>query len=169
MGLRPTSRREYSQIRGMEVPRFMRTLATVFVFALATLVTASSASAAQVSTDYRIRPGDTLSVSVFGDATLSQPSLRVLPGGNISMPLAGAIPVGGLTPSRASDAVARALSRYLRHPQVTVAVVTPATLDVMVLGNVKTPGKNSLKSESRLTDAIAAAGGLGVTNGPLTE
>ena len=161
MGLRPTGRREYSQR--------MRKFATVFAFALATLVTASSASAAQVSADYRIHSGDTLSVSVFGEATLSQPSLRVLPGGNISMPLAGAVSVEGLSPSKASDVIARALSRYLRHPKVTVAVVTPATLDVLVLGNVKTPGKYSLQSESRLTDAIAAAGGLGVTDGPLPD
>jgi polysaccharide biosynthesis/export protein len=159
MGLRRTIRPEYSQS--------MRKFATVFAFALATLVTAGGASAAGVSTDYRIHSGDTLSVSVFGEATLSQPSLRVLPGGNISMPLAGTISVAGLTPSAASNVIARALSRYLRYPKVTVAVVTPATLDVLVLGNVKTPGKYSLQSESRLTDAIAAAGGLGVTDGPL--
>jgi len=145
----------------------MRKFATVIAFGLAALVTAGGASAAPVSSDYRIRAGDMVSVSVFGEEKLSQASLRVLPGGTISVPLAGDVSVGGLTPAQASDVVGRALSRYLRYPKVTLAVVTPATLDVLVLGNVKTPGKYSLQAESRVTDAIAAAGGLGATDGPL--
>jgi polysaccharide export outer membrane protein len=145
----------------------MRNFAIVITFALAALVSAGGASAATVSSDYRIRAGDMVSVSVFGEDKLSQTSLRVLPGGTISMPLAGDVSIGGFTPAQASDAVGRALARYLRYPKVTVAVVTPTTVDVLVLGNVKTPGKYSLQAESRVTDAIAAAGGLGPTDGPL--
>jgi polysaccharide export outer membrane protein len=145
----------------------LRQFATFFAFALAVIVATMGASAAPVSSDYRIRVGDTLSVTIFGEEKLSQPALRVLPGGNISLPLAGDVSVAGLTPTRASAAVGRALSRYLRSPKVTVAVVTPGPVDVLVLGNVKLPGKYSLQPESRLTDAIAAAGGLGITDGPL--
>jgi polysaccharide export outer membrane protein len=50
---------------------------------------------------------------------------------------------------------------------VTVAVAQVGPVDVLVLGNVKLPGKYSLQPESRLTDAIAAAGGLGPTDGDL--
>ena len=151
----------------MEVTRALRKFATFFTFVLAVLVMASGALAAPVSPDYLIRVGDTLSVTVFGEATLSQASLRVLPGGNISMPLVGDVPVAGRTPTQASAAVARSLARYLRSPKVTVAVIIPATVDVMLLGNVKVPGKYPLLPGSRLTDAIAAAGGLGPTDGPL--
>jgi polysaccharide export outer membrane protein len=48
---------------------------------------------------------------------------------------------------------------------VTVGVASQGSLSVLVLGNIKTPGKYALPSDSHLTDAIAAAGGLGPTNG----
>lgn len=124
-----------------------------------------STSFAAVGADYRIRPGDVLELTVFGEPTLSQPTLKVLPSGTIVEPLAGQISVGGLTPPEASVAVERALSRYLRHPQVAVAVALVGSLDVYVLGNVKAPGKYQLQPDSRLMDALAAAGGLGPVDG----
>jgi polysaccharide export outer membrane protein len=151
----------------MEVSRPVPKFILAAVLALAVLVRAGGAAVAATTADYRIRAGDTLSVSVYGETTLSQASLRVLPGGVISMPLAGDVHIAGMTPNDASSAVASALSRYLRYPKVTIAVITPSTVDVTVLGNVKTPGKYALAPESRLTDAIAAAGGLGPTDGPL--
>jgi len=153
--------------RLMEVTRALRKFASFFAFVLAVSIMTAGAMADSVSPDYRIRVGDTLSVTVFGEEKLSQPSLRVLPGGNISMPLVGDVLVGGRTPTQASAAVARSLARYLRSPKVTIAIVIPATVDVLVLGNVKVPGKYPLQPQSRLTDAIAAAGGLGLTDGPL--
>jgi polysaccharide export outer membrane protein len=44
-------------------------------------------------------------------------------------------------------------------------MVLEGQLTVMVLGNVKTPGKYMLPFNSHVTDAIAAAGGMGPTNG----
>lgn len=126
-----------------------------------------ASAAAVVSPDYKIRPGDILELTVFGEPTLSQPTLKVLPGGGIVTPLAGQVRVGGLTPPQASDAVASALAKYLRHPKVAVAVALVGPLDVYVLGNVKTPGKYQLQPESKLMDALAAAGGLGPVDGEL--
>jgi polysaccharide export outer membrane protein len=151
----------------MEALRSVTKLVLVAVFALTVLVHADRAAAASTPNDYRIRVGDTVSITVYGEATLTQAAVRVLPGGYVSMPLAGDILIAGLTPYDASSAIANALARYLRYPKVTVAVTTPGPVDVLVLGNVKLPGKYSLQAESHLTDAIAAAGGLGVTDGPL--
>ncbi|MDQ2735909.1 MAG: polysaccharide export protein [Pseudomonadota bacterium] len=120
-------------------------------------------------TDYRIRPGDIIDVTVYGEPTLTQPQLKVLPGGTIVEPLVGSVQVGGLTTSQAGTAVARSLNHYLRHPRVTVAVSAVGPVDVYVMGNVKTPGKYTLQPDSRLMDALAAAGGLGATNGDLPE
>jgi len=128
---------------------------------------APSTAAKSVAADYRIRPGDLLELTVFGEPTLSQPTLKVLPSGTIVEPLAGQVKVAGLTPPQASSAVERALSRYLRHPKVAVAVSLVGPLDVYVLGNVKTPGKYQLQPDSRLMDALAAAGGLGPVDGDL--
>jgi protein involved in polysaccharide export with SLBB domain len=65
--------------------------------------------------------------------------------------------------------VAAALTRYLRAPKVTVAVDQLGPFDVYILGNVKTPGKYALEPSSRLMDALAAAGGLGPTDGDLPD
>ncbi len=135
--------------------------------AIAASVSVCAPSAASVPVDYRIRPGDVLELTVFGEPTLSQPTLKVLPSGTIVEPLAGQVKVAGLTPPQASSAVERALSRYLRHPKVAVAVALVGPLDVYVLGNVKMPGKYQLQPDSRLMDALAAAGGLGPVDGDL--
>jgi polysaccharide export outer membrane protein len=115
--------------------------------------------ASATSGDYRIRPGDVLELTVFGEPTLSQPALKVLPGGAVVTPL------GGLTPPQAGNAIAHALEKYLRHPKVTLAVSIVSPLDIYVLGNVKLPGKYQLQPQSTVIDALAAAGGLGPVDG----
>ena len=124
----------------------------------------------QSSRDYRIRQGDEVVVSVFGEPTLTPPSpLRVLQGGTIALPLAGNVRVGGLTTAQASRAVAARFHKYLLQPQITVAVYSVGPIEALVLGNVRTPGKFTLPPPARLTDVIAAAGGLGPTDGPLPD
>jgi polysaccharide export outer membrane protein len=125
-----------------------------------------ASQAAQVAANYRIHANDQLSIQVYGDNTLTS-QVTVLPNGDIDYPLAGRIHVGFQTPDEAAKTIAKALKKYLRHPIVTVAVTQQGQLSVLVLGNVHTPGKHMLPPSSRLTDAIAAAGGLGATNGDL--
>lgn len=152
-----------------EVSRNVFKLLAVFAVVSAFLIgpRPALAQSALVSNDYHIKAGDVLSVSVFGEPTLTDPQARVVPGGLIGLPLVGQVRVGGMTPAQAAHAIERALGKYLRAPRVTVAVETVGPVDVLVLGNVKLPGKYTLQPESRLTDAIAAAGGLGPTDGPL--
>lgn len=118
------------------------------------------------SQDYRIHPGDTLSVVVYGDTSLTQ-TVKVLAGGNIAYPLIGEVSVDGLTPTQASSRISSKLTKFIRKPNVTVAVALEGPIEVLVLGNVKTPGKYELRPRSRLTDALASAGGLGITDGEL--
>jgi polysaccharide export outer membrane protein len=128
-----------------------------------------NARAANVASDYRIRPGDVLAVTVFGEPSLTQAQLKVLPGGTIVEPLAGQIRVGGMTTTDAAHSVAQALLKYVRAPQVTVAVDQVGPVEVYVLGNVKTPGKYTLEPDGKLMDALAAAGGVGPTDGDLPD
>lgn len=124
----------------------------------------------QTSHDYLIRQGDEVTVTVFGEPTLTPPQpLRVLQGGAITVPLVGNVQVGGLTTLAASQAVAQRMRRYLRAPQVTVAIFSVGPVEALVLGNVKAPGKYTLPPPARLTDVLAAAGGLGLTNGDFPE
>lgn len=114
--------------------------------------------------NYVIHGGDQLNVQVYGDTTLTQ-NLTVLPDGTVDYPLVGRINVAGKTPAGAARLISKKLERYVRHPLVTVAVATEGQPNVLVLGNVKTPGKYALRSGGRVSDAIAAAGGLGTVNG----
>jgi protein involved in polysaccharide export with SLBB domain len=49
----------------------------------------------------------------------------------------------------------------MHDPIVNVSVTSEGQLNILLLGNVKTPGKYILPADSHLTDAIAAAGGIG--------
>jgi polysaccharide biosynthesis/export protein len=106
-----------------------------------------------------IHPGDQLSVQVYGDTTLTQ-TVTVLNDGTIAYPLIGQVPVAGKTPEQAASLLRTRLLKYVRHPVVNVAISQLAQPNVMVLGDVKNPGKYQLRSDARLSDAIAAAGGL---------
>ena len=148
---------------------FRRSKLLVCAFAAALAAAAGPAAASSLAGDYRIRDGDVLSVNVYGEPTLTLAAAKVLPGGTIVEPLVGQVRVGGLTPSQASSAVAAALTRYLRAPKVTVAVEQLGASDIYILGDVKVPGKYELQPSSHLMDALAAAGGLGATDGDLPD
>jgi polysaccharide export outer membrane protein len=120
--------------------------------------------AARPDDAYLIHGGDELNVIVYGEKDLTQ-TVTVLPSGTISYPLIGEVHIGGLTPTQAAGALSTSLKHYLRQPQVSVVVMKEGPLAVLVLGNVTKPGKYDLPSRSRLTDAIASAGGLGITDG----
>ncbi|MDE2482336.1 MAG: polysaccharide biosynthesis/export family protein [bacterium] len=132
-------------------------------FALAILFAATAASAQQT-----ISPGDQLNVQVYGQQALSE-NVTVLPDGTVQYPLVGNVRVGGLTVNAATSLFAARLAKYVRDPYVTIAIAQLGKPSVLVLGNVKSPGKYDLRSGARLTDAIAAAGGLAVVDGPLPD
>jgi polysaccharide export outer membrane protein len=116
------------------------------------------------SEPYRVHAGDQLQVDVFGDPTMSH-VVTVLSGGDIFYPLVGRIHVDGLTPDQAATTIGSSLRKYVRQPMVTVSVLAQGPIDVLVLGDVKTPGKYLLPATSRVSDALAAAGGLAPTDG----
>jgi polysaccharide biosynthesis/export protein len=116
------------------------------------------------SANYVLHPGDQLAITVYGEPTLTQ-NTTVLPDGTINYPLVGKVTVGNRTVDAATRELAAELEQYVRKPMVSIAVIQLGTYDVLVLGDVKTPGKYPLPSTARVTDAIAAAGGLDAVNG----
>jgi polysaccharide export outer membrane protein len=126
---------------------------------LALLCTFACKPALAAASETTIHPGDQLSVQVYGDQSLTQ-NVTVLNDGTIAYPLVGQVPVAGKTPEQAAAILRERLLKFVRHPVVTIAITQLAQPNVMVLGDVKNPGKYALPSDAKLSDAIAAAGGL---------
>jgi polysaccharide export outer membrane protein len=110
----------------------------------------------------KLGAGDAVHVTVFQQPDLTTDA-RVNEQGAISMPLIGAIKVGGQTTSEAAQAIADALKegKFLKAPQVAVALTTVRSRQVSMLGLIVRPGRYPLEeSHTRLPDLIAAAGGI---------
>ncbi|WP_221028865.1 polysaccharide biosynthesis/export family protein [Actomonas aquatica] len=112
---------------------------------------------------YYIALTDRLRVAVFQEEDLST-IVRVDAKGRVNLPLVGPIEVVGMTIEGAQEAIQNAYrdQRFLRNPQVTIAVEEYAAREVIVQGEVLQPGRIPLPIESGMTvlDAITKAGGL---------
>jgi polysaccharide export outer membrane protein len=120
-----------------------------------------AAPAWSADNDYRMGTGDVLRITVYGQPDLTTEA-RVGESGNISFPLIGDVRVAGVTPAQGETEIAQRLSKggFINEPFVTLNVVQYRGQQVSVLGRVNRPGKHALEKASRLTDALALAGGI---------
>jgi exopolysaccharide production protein ExoF len=104
-------------------------------------------------------PGDRLSITVHRRADLSG-EFRVLPGGALSLPFVGNLPVAG----RSVDQIREALTQRLREdaslldPRVSVEIAEMQP--VLVTGAVRRPGQYPFQLGMTVGHALAAAGGM---------
>jgi polysaccharide biosynthesis/export protein len=110
---------------------------------------------------YRLGAGDVLSLRFLdpGAAELAGP-VTILADGTATVALLGSVDLAGLTLNQAQQLLRRLYGRYLRRPELTLAVVTPRPLRITVLGEVERPGLYELPATgSSAVSAIQAAGG----------
>jgi len=121
---------------------------------------AAPAPAAPAAPVYRVNPGDSLDIDVWGEDKLRR-TVQVLPDGTFAFPLVGT--VSAL--NRSTDEIAADLAKGLRPqfrdsvPQVTVSVSSTAGYRYSVIGKVASPGSFSPTRSLNVLEAIAAAGG----------
>lgn len=111
---------------------------------------------------YRIGPGDTLRVFVWGNPGLSD-EVPVRPDGRISVPLLEDVEAAGKTPTELAREIEGNLSAFVADPLVTVIVtdfVGPSTQQVRVVGEATEPQAIPYRSDMTLLDVMIAAGGL---------
>jgi polysaccharide biosynthesis/export protein len=112
--------------------------------------------------EYRIGPMDRLVVDVVGFANITNRSFQVDASGGISVPIAGTIDVGGLTPAQAEERIEQRLrAAFVRAPQVSVNVQESLSRYVTVDGEVTQPGNYPLVNNMTLMRSVAAARGAG--------
>jgi len=114
---------------------------------------------------YIIGPGDELLIDVWGinEATLKQ---TVSPEGKIYISQVGPVQISGLTIAQATERLRKALSQKYSlsgseaASQMSVTLGKIRTIQVNVMGEVKTPGTYRLSSLSTVFTALHRAGGV---------
>lgn len=123
-------------------------------------------AAVNVST-YKLGPEDVLRVVVENYPAYSQDNVPVLPDGTINLPFYGQLKVSGQTIPQVQVELRRRLSRRFRHTDIlTLSIVKPRNPEpvqpdiVYVLGAVEKPGPVRVEKGHRLTQVLAAIGGV---------
>ena len=89
----------------------------------------------ELNADYIIGSGDILDISVWKEAALTKP-VTVMPDGKISFPLIGPIPAEGLTIDELKVSIEQKITRYVPHPNLSVAIHQVNSLYIYVIGKV---------------------------------
>ncbi len=108
--------------------------------------------------------GDTVNIQVYGQPDMAT-TAYIGDDGSVSVPLAGAVPIAGLSAVAAARRIEEALKsgQFLVDPHVTIAVTQSRSQRVSVLGEVRQPGRYPLDPGTSVLDALAQAGGLNAT------
>ena len=114
------------------------------------------------SADYRLGPGDELTIYLTGDVELSQ-NVTVTPEGSFVLPNVGRVFVAGLTLSQLEDQLYRQLSNVYSGigstTQFQVSLTRLRTNQVYVIGEVVMPGAYNVNANATVFTALYHAGG----------
>ena len=119
----------------------------------------SAQSAVQVTSSYKIGPGDILRISVWKEEGMEEEVL-VKPDGGISFPLVGDIQASGMTTHDLTVVLKQKLRRYIPNPVVTVSVLKSVSNKIYVVGKVNRPGEYQATHYMDVLQALSLAGGL---------
>jgi polysaccharide export outer membrane protein len=111
-------------------------------------------------------PGFLLTLQVYNAPEMSL-NLRIDESGEVTIPLAGSVHIGGQTVAGAEKTIADILEKddLFKSPQVSLNIVQYASGSVNVLGEVLSPGRIPLLAPKSLADVLALAGGESQTAG----
>jgi polysaccharide export outer membrane protein len=124
--------------------------------------TQPSAAAAPIETaaSYVLGPDDVIAIKGLDVEEISSASIRIDPGGYLSLPMLGRVPAGGLTVERLENELSTRLKTYVREPVVAISIVEYRSQPVSVIGTVGQPGVHQLEGRKTLIEILAKAGGL---------
>jgi polysaccharide export outer membrane protein len=124
---------------------------------------------------YRVGPGDTLLVAVYGHPELSMAQyagttltsqgsrlagLAIDNDGSIQFPLVGSVKVAGKTTGELRDYLERELATYLKEPKVTVQVAFTGSIRYYLLGQFAEPGLKYSDRPLRLMESLSLGGSV---------
>jgi len=111
----------------------------------------------QLSPNHKMTKGDILKITVFPVIELTQTAV-VENNGTINIPMAGKIPVEGLTSIEISNILLPKIKKYIRNAHVAVNVQAKHDNSFFIAGKVQHPGLYRYKSGLILKDALTEYG-----------
>lgn len=128
-------------------------------------------SAEQVMADYKLGPGDILTITVWDHPELTIPAgtyrsaeqagTLVTEDGTIYYPYVGIIPVAGKTTREVRAILAQKLARVIEKVQLDVRVVSYRSKRVYLVGEVNKPGQQAITDiPMTILEAVNLAGGF---------
>jgi polysaccharide export outer membrane protein len=108
--------------------------------------------------DYKLNPGDILSISVWKEEDL-QKEVLIRPDGKFSFPLAGDVLAKGFSVEEVREMVSQRLARYIPDTVVSVSVLQISGNKIYVIGQVSRPGEIIANPPVDVVQALAIAGG----------
>jgi protein involved in polysaccharide export with SLBB domain len=112
-------------------------------------------------------PGDVVRVGVYGHPELSAPpnvntaaGSRIDGEGNLSLPLVGAVHVGGMKMSDAHTAITAAFAKYVQDPRIDATVMEYAARRFYLFGEVQKPGPYVLDRPLSIYQALSFGEGF---------
>jgi len=115
-----------------------------------------------VGPDYVIGPQDSLAIHIWNVPDRNLNRSYIVPverDGMLVIPQVGAIPVGGLTFSRAERTIHSRLKKLLKRFEVHVSMARLRTIKVYVVGEVVRPGAYEMSALATVSNAVYAACG----------
>ena len=112
-----------------------------------------------VPSDYRVGPGDNVTVELFGKKS-ARYLLVVNRDGTLNVPEFGPIQVTGLTFDEMRAEIDRRVSGQMIGVRASVTMGELRSVRIFVVGDVKRPGSYTVSSLSTITNALFTSGGV---------
>ncbi len=139
-------------------------ISVVMVAACASSYPLAPSAAASPDYNYKIGPGDNLSIVVWRNPELSM-TVPVRPDGKISAPLIDDLNAMDKNPTTLARDIETELGKFIRDPVVTVIVtgfVGPYSEQIRVVGEAARPQTLPYKQKMTALDVMIAVGGITV-------
>lgn len=107
--------------------------------------------------DYRVGPGDSLAVGIWGPSPISYP-LVVTMEGTVIVPSVGELAVDGVTLREARERIRQALLTHFHDVEITISLIGLRRFQVHVLGQVTYPGTYLATGADRVSASVGWAG-----------
>ncbi len=112
------------------------------------------------TSSYRLGPGDTITIYVYGEESLTR-TVTIEPNGNFTFPLVGEVIAKNRRVAEIIEELDVRLNTYLKGAKTDIIINEFSSNDFVILGDgVKKPGIHQITGEIRILKAIAMAGGL---------